>query len=141
MKGWMWTALVALIVAGLSYSAFVVLSPGDLSPGLLYGNGHIEGTEVEVSAEVTGRVVESNLVEGTSVEKGDMLVRLVDAELQTRLAQEQAEAAALEQTQTRLELELPTWQHHLKTAREDLARFRELRYPAKAQLGRGLKGG
>lgn len=127
MKGWMWTALVALLVAGVSYVAFEALRPADLSPGFLYGNGHIEGTEVTVSAEVTGRVVQSWLVEGEPVAKGDRLVRLDDAELQARLAQAQAEVTALEQTQKRLGLELETWQHHLKTAREDAERFRVLR--------------
>lgn len=120
MKGWMWTALAALLVAAVSYVAFEALRPADLSPGLLYGNGHIEGTEVAVSAEVNGRVVENRIVEGELVAKGDILVRLDDAELRTRLAQAQAEVAALEQTQKRLELELSTWQHHLKTAREVL---------------------
>lgn len=127
MKGWIWTALAVLFVAGLSYVAYETLRPADLPAWLLYGNGHIEGTEVAVSAEVTGRVLESRLREGTRVGAGDLLVRLDDAELQARLAQSQADVAALEQTQVRFDRELETAQHHRATAREDLERFRTLR--------------
>lgn len=127
MKGWMWTALVVLLAAGLSYVAYEALRPADLPAGLLYGNGHIEGTEVAVSAEVAGRVAENHLVEGAAVSAGDVLVRLDDAELQARLAQSQADVSALEQTKLRFGQELDTWRHHFTTAREDLERFRTLR--------------
>ncbi|MCO6414523.1 MAG: efflux RND transporter periplasmic adaptor subunit [Thiogranum sp.] len=126
-KGWMWTALVVLLVAGLSYAAYEALRPAALPTGFLYGNGHIEGTEVAVSAEIAGRVVESHAVEGVAVSEGDLLVRLDDRELQARLAQAQAALVALEHTQARFAQELETWQHHLATAREDLERFRTLR--------------
>jgi len=125
--GWVWTAIGILLVAGASWIAFEALRPPGLSAGILNGNGHIEGTEVAVSAEVSGQVVESRLEEGKAVVAGDLLVRLDDADLQARLAQAQAETEALRQTQERLGLELDTWRHHLATAREDLARFRTLR--------------
>jgi len=127
VKGWAWTAIGIMLVAGASYVAFELLRPPGLPTGILYGNGHIEGTEVAVSAEVSGQVVESRLEEGRSVTAGDLLVRLDDADLQARLAQAQAQAEALRQTQERLGLELDTWHHHLATVREDLARFRTLR--------------
>ncbi len=127
VKGWVWTAMGIFLVAGASWIAFEALRPPGLPAGILYGNGHIEGTEVAVSAEVSGQVVESRLQEGKVVAAGELLVRLDDADLKAKLAQAEAERAALQQTQTRLGIELETWRHHLATAREELARFRTLR--------------
>lgn len=95
--------------------------------GLLYGNGHIEGTAVTVSAEIAAVVTESGLVEGREVQQGELLVRLDDAELKTQRVQGQAQAVAIQRNQTAAEEQLRTWRHHLTTAESDLARFRELR--------------
>lgn len=127
VKGWVWTAAGILLVAGTSWIVFESLQPPSLPQGILYGNGYIEGTEVAVSAEVSGQVVESRLEEGRSIAAGELLVRLDNADLKAKLAQAEAERAALQQTQTRLGIELKTWRHHLATAREDLTRFRTLR--------------
>jgi HlyD family secretion protein len=51
-----------------------------LPDGLLYGNGHIEGTEIRVSSEVTGRIIKSRLVEAKTVAAGDLLVRIDDTD-------------------------------------------------------------
>lgn len=126
-KKWVWSVAILAVVGLLGYVSLLALRPPELPEGLLYGNGHIEGTEVTVSAEVTGRVLESRLEEGRRVNKGDLLVRLDDAELTTRLAQARAEVQALVQEQPQVEEQLKTWQHHLQTARADLARYRTLR--------------
>lgn len=126
-RGWIWTAIGIFLVAGASWIAFEALRPPGLPAGILYGNGHIEGTEVALSAEVSGQVLESRLEEGRIVTAGELLVRLDDADLKAKLAQAEAERAALQQTQDRIGIELGTWRHHLATAREDLARFRTLR--------------
>lgn len=127
VKGWVWTAIGILLVAGASYIAFKALRQPELPENILYGNGHIEGTEVAVSAEVSGQVIESHLAEGKAVSADELLVRLDDADLQAKLAQAKAQTEALRQTQNRIGAELGTWRHHLDTAREDLARFRTLR--------------
>lgn len=127
MKTWLWTAAVVALVAALSYWAFAMLRAEALPDGLLYGNGHIEGTEVAVGAEVSARVVESHVVEGASVEAGDLLVRLDDAELSARLRQAQAEAEALQRAVSRVEQELALWRHHRSSARENLDRIEALR--------------
>lgn len=127
VKAWMWTAGAVFIVAGLSYWAFATLRPEALAPGLLYGNGHVEGTEVAVSAEVSARVVESRLIEGAAVEAGDLLVRLDDAELSARLQQAQAEVEALQRSVSRVEQELALWRHHRQSAQENLDRIEALR--------------
>lgn len=126
-KTWVW---ILGGIAALALAAFVVyrwLAPAPLPEGLLYGNGQIEATEVRVTAEVTGRVLESNLVEGRAVKAGDLLVRLDQTDLRTRLKQAEAAAAAAERAEKRLARELATARHHLETARADVARYRTLR--------------
>src|SRR3546814_4051890 len=59
------------------------------------------GTEVRVSAEVAGRVVESHLAEGTVVANGDLLVRIDDQDLSIRLAQATAEQLAIQREKDR----------------------------------------
>lgn len=59
----------------------VVLTPGGLSD-LIYATGTILADEqVELSAEVSGRITSIRFAEGTSVKKGDLLVTINDAEL------------------------------------------------------------
>lgn len=125
-RTWLWTPAALLLLAAGSYALFVYLSPAPLPESVLYGNGRIEGTDIRVSAEVTGRVVEDHLVEGRRVEVGDVLVRLEDAELRAALAQARAEAAAIHQEMAAIEEEAATARHHQQTAERDLARYREL---------------
>lgn len=116
-----------LVLGAVSYAVFLQLSPPQLPESVIYGNGRIEATEVAVSAEVTGRVVESRLVEGQTVEAGEALVRLDDTDLRTRVKQAEARALTTELTQARLDRQLSMWRHHLETAEAHLARYRELR--------------
>lgn len=67
--------------------------------GFLYANGQLEATEVRVSAEVQGRVLESELTEGKRVEHGDRLVALDPAALETQLAEARAQALALDEAE------------------------------------------
>jgi HlyD family secretion protein len=98
-----------------------------LPEGLLYANGRLEAVGVRVSAEVTGRVTESWLVEGSRVATGDLLVRLDDTELQAALAEARAEAQALGRVLERIEHELTVWRHHVATVTTELQRARKLR--------------
>lgn len=124
---WLWTAAILIAIAGGSYGLYLYLIPDPLPEQVVYGNGHIEGTEVKVAAEVAGRVVESALVEGREVTKGDPLVRLDDTDLNLELRSAEAEIAALKAERERVVSELEVWRHHLRTAERDLLRYRELR--------------
>lgn len=126
-KTWLWTLVGMIGLALISYALFLWLSPPALPEGILYGNGRIEATEVAVSAEVGGRVLESTLVEGRAVQKNDLLVRLDEADLTTRLRQAEANAAAAQRAQAQVERQLIPARHHVQTADDDLARYRKLR--------------
>ena len=126
-KAWLWTAVVLIAIAGGSYALYLYLTPEPLPGQVVYGNGHIEGTEVRVSAETAGQVVESTLIEGRQVAKGDLLVRLDDTDLRLERDSIEAEIAALSAEREQAASELEVWRHHLRTAERDLARYRELR--------------
>lgn len=125
-RTWLWTAFVLTLVAGGSYGLYVYLKAAPLPVQVLYGNGHIEGTEVRVAAEVAGRVTESRLIEGNTVANGDLLVRLDDTDPKLNQARAEAEVDALVQERERQQRELEVWRHHLRTAERDLARYQEL---------------
>ena len=125
-KAWLATPLALVVLAAGSYSLYVYLKPSPLPVGFLYGNGHIEGTEIRVASEVTGRVVDSRLVEGRTVAAGDLLVRIDDTDLQIQLKQSQAEKTDLEQVRAHLDAQLGPARHHLATAQTDLERYRSL---------------
>lgn len=124
---WLWMLAVVGLVAVGSYVAFISLRADELPEGFLYGNGYIEGTEVTVSAEVPGRVVESHVEEGRPIRRGELLVHLDDTELRVRLEQARAEAEAIRRERKTLAQELGTAQHHRATAQADLERYRALR--------------
>lgn len=126
-KTWLWTLIAMTGLAVISYVLFLWLAPPALPEGFLYGNGRIEATEVTVSAEVGGRVLESALVEGRTVQANDLLVRLDETDLNTRLKQADANAAAAQRIQAQIEQQIVTARHHLQTADADFARYRELR--------------
>ena len=135
-RAWLVTPLALVLLAAGSYGLYVYLTPPPLPDGFLYGNGHIEGTEVRVASEVTGRILESRLVEGKDVAAGDLLVRVDDTDLRIQLKQLQAEKVALEQQRSRLETELGPARHHLATAQTDLARYRSLKESGVASVQR-----
>lgn len=125
-KTWLLTPALLILLAMGSYGAFRYFTTQNLPATLLYGNGHIEGTELRVSAEVAGRIVESHLVEGAVVAKGELLVRIDDQDLSIRLAQATAEQLAIQREKERIGEELKTARHHFEVTQSDLRRYRDL---------------
>lgn len=123
----MWTPVIVVAIAAVSYGFYIFMLPAQLPAAFIYGNGHVEGTEISISAEVTGLVLKSNLVEGQEIDKGELLVELDDANQRATLAQAKAETAAIEFEQTRVNAELNTWRDMLATAKRDLVRYEKLR--------------
>lgn len=127
MKSWVWTVLVVVLIAAASYMFYIRTLPPELEQGFLYGNGHVEGTEVNISAEVRGRVLDSNLVEGATVEQGSLLIALDKRDNIARLAIAKANVDARQIEQQRFVEDLATWKELLATAERDLKRYTELR--------------
>ncbi|MGE3295718.1 MAG: HlyD family secretion protein [Porticoccaceae bacterium] len=127
MKSWVLTILIAGLIAAGSYFFYINTLPPKLETGLLYGNGHVEGTEVSISAEVTGRVLASNLVEGQPVARGSLLVELDASDQNAQLATAEAEIKALTFQQGRIREQLATANDLLETAGRELVRHQALR--------------
>ena len=72
--------MVVVLLAARSYGLYAHLTLQPLPDGLPYGNGHIEGTEIRVSNEVTGQIIESRLVKAKTVAARDLLVRIDDTD-------------------------------------------------------------
>lgn len=125
-RSWLWGALAVLLLAAGSYALYRQLEPRPLPPGVLYGNGHVEGTEVRVAAEVGGQVRDSALAEGEPVALGAVLVRIDPTDYEIAVKQAQAERSALAAEGTALAEELTTWRHHLETAQREVERYRAL---------------
>lgn len=91
-------APVVLVVVLLSVAAywFFVIRPTQPVPGALDASGTIEVTQVQIAAELGGRVSEVTVEEGARVQAGDVLLRLDDSLLQAQRAQLQAQAEAAE---------------------------------------------
>jgi HlyD family secretion protein len=60
--------------------------------------GVVDGNEVRVSPQVTGRMIQLNVDEGSVVKKGDLIAQLDPRELQASLAAAKANVATLEST-------------------------------------------
>jgi HlyD family secretion protein len=65
----------------------------DVPANTLRVSGHVEATEVQVSAEVAGRLVELRVAEGDRVKRGDVIARLDTRDTELRIAGAQAERA------------------------------------------------
>lgn len=125
-RTWLWTPIALAALAVSSYVVYRWLTPRELPAGIIYGNGNVEGTDVVVASEVTGRVIQSALVEGRRVRAGEVLVRLDPTDLATRLRQLEAQTAAAAQDRDRSRLDLVTARHHLAIAQRDDFRYAAL---------------
>lgn len=123
---WLITPILLVALAAGSWYGYQQLQPERLPPGVIYANGRIEGTEIAVSAEITGRVTKSPAVEGTQLQSGDLLVQIDPATYQTQLNEARAERAAIEAEAEVLQAKLATAHHHLETAQAELDRQQQL---------------
>ena len=125
-RSWIWTLIAVLAIAAGSFAGFVLLRPSSLPIGFAYGSGHIEGTEVKIASEASGRVVSQALIEGQSVKKSDRLVTIDPQISRDQLAAAQGDLAALRNSRGALDAQIVTWSHHAETARQQVARVEKL---------------
>jgi HlyD family secretion protein len=125
-RSWQW-ALAGVLAAVVSSSAFYALTrPDPLPEGILYGSGHIEGTEIRIASEVAGRVVEQLMPEGTVVSAGATLATIDPTVSRERLNAVEAELDALRESRAAFAAQIATWVHHVETAQAQLARMERL---------------
>lgn len=82
--------LIVLLLAALAYWYFAV-RPAQADNGVLSATGTIEATQIRLSPELGGKVLEVLVAEGDAVKSGDVLLRFDTA----LLAAQRAQAAAM----------------------------------------------
>jgi RND family efflux transporter MFP subunit len=125
-KTWIWTAVALLVLAGGSFILFSFLQAPKLASQILYGNGYIEGTEIRISAELSGRVLNAPFSEGTTISKGELLCEIDTAELQLQSERAVAQLTAIDHEKAITSDKLKIWRHHLASAQKDHERHLEL---------------
>ena len=81
-------AVTGILIAS---ALLAVAACGNGEDGVRRASGYVEATEVRVSAEVGGRVIETHAEEGTRVAAGDVLARLDTSDLAIALRRAEAE--------------------------------------------------
>ena len=84
--------VIVLLAAGFTVWHF--LRPSAAHPGISYGNGRLEATEVDVATKVAGRVAEVLVREGDNLTAGQVAARLDAEDLAAQLRA--AEAAVMQ---------------------------------------------
>jgi HlyD family secretion protein len=84
------------IISTIATLLVVFAGCGNNDKGVIEASGTIEGTDINISSEVAGRVREVRVNEGTSVKPGDTLVIINDEEYQLQLRQAEANLASFE---------------------------------------------
>lgn len=125
-RSWQWALAWVIAAVAVSAAFYVLTRPEALPEGLLYGSGHIEGTEIRIASEVAGRVVDQRLPEGQIVSAGTAVVTIDPSVSRDRLTATTAELDALRQSRGALAAQIATWSHHVETARSQLARVEKL---------------
>jgi len=134
-----------LIIAGLGGAAWGVgayLQSQNKGDGLLTASGFVEAVKIEVSPELSGKVVSVLAAEGDSVKQGDELMRIDDSLIKAQrnvavAGLAQAEAAA-GMTRAALAAARTQYQAVLDLAREQERAFRTANWQAGSPDGYGL---
>jgi HlyD family secretion protein len=90
-------ALVVLLALGIAYAWGGRLF-GNAPKAIVSVTGTIEATQVDVSAKLTGRIVERPVREGDRVTRGQLLARLDDEELAAEARRQEAAVRTAEAT-------------------------------------------
>jgi membrane fusion protein (multidrug efflux system) len=80
----------------------VVAAPETFSQSVKLGGTLLANDEVEIRPEISGRVTQMNISEGSEVQKGNLLLKINDDELQAKLKKLIAQKQTAEQTEKRL---------------------------------------
>jgi HlyD family secretion protein len=112
-------------------NAMLLIGCSDNSKDRIEASGTIEGTDVNIGSEVSGRVKEVRIEEGTKVNAGDTLVLIDDTDYQIQLRvalanQEAAEAQYRVAAEGSRKEDILQAEAALKSADKDFKRMKEL---------------
>jgi len=122
-----------ILVAAIAVTLFFTQRPKG-HEGVLEGSGQVRGTEVTVSARLGGAADVVAIREGQVVHTGDLIVSIASRELQARLSESQAQAAASNNLLSELDAQIKVLDITSDQVSETLARANAEIAAAEAQL-------
>lgn len=115
---------IAVLLLGIL--AWHFLRPSNNHPGISYGNGRLEATEVDVSTKVAGRIAEVLVREGDNLNAGQIAAKLDVEELQAQLRAAIAQAQQARDSLAQAKAGVSSAASQQKLAKVTLERTREL---------------
>jgi HlyD family secretion protein len=103
MKRWLKPAAVAALAVAVSLAAVWAARRLNGDTGAVIVTGTVEARQIDVSAKITGRIVELRVKEGQPVERGQLLAALDTEALDADVVRAEAALAAAEARQRDLE--------------------------------------
>ncbi len=88
--------MIKLVAGGLALILLLLGCASETANGTITASGFIEGREVSVASQVSGRIVVMHVSRGDEVQAGDVLVRLDDAVFQSQRLEVESGVAAAE---------------------------------------------
>jgi HlyD family secretion protein len=140
-------ALGAALLGLAVYFLVRFLGANGLPEGLIQANGRIEGDHVTVASKFPGRLVELAVREGARVAKGNVLIRLDDAQIRAKVDQADrlvdalnAQVEAVHTSLSVLNLEVPLGieaaSAKVESARAAVQKARAVEYEARRDVDR-----
>jgi HlyD family secretion protein len=111
--------LLLTIAVALLWWRFGPMATRNKNPGTILATGRIEATEVDISAEVAGKLDKLPVEEGDRVEKGRLVAKIEDSQFRAEVAR--AEAALQAARATLADLEAGARPQELDRARAQVA--------------------
>jgi HlyD family secretion protein len=113
-RRWLWGGLGILLLAGAGIGTWYFLRP--LALNVIPLSGRIEGYETDVSTKSAGRVEQVMVREGAVVKKGQLLVRLDDAEIRSELQAATAQVDAAQKKAAEAQIQVAVLQKQIEGA-------------------------
>jgi HlyD family secretion protein len=110
----------------LILSVAVALSACSNNNGGLDGSGTFEAVETVISAEVTGRLVEFSIIDGSQVERGQLVGVIDTTQLVLKKQQLQAQIQAILSRKPQVATQIAALQEQLRGAKRELERMNTL---------------
>jgi len=92
---WM-LALLGIALLAVGTGVWWMMRPAPLPPSIVFGNGRIEATEIDIATKTAGRIVEILAREGDFVQAGEVLARMDTQVLLARRAEALAQVRQAE---------------------------------------------
>lgn len=122
-----WVALsLALVLVAVFVGFLLWPRPDPIPEGIVFGNGRIEATRVDVATKIAGRIVEMHAEEGALVSKGQLVARIDCAQIEAQKARAEAELGQARSQASVGQAEVAQARARLNLAAREFKRYKAL---------------